>query len=230
MSTLNPTRKISRRHELREDTVVTFYARLLNLTDRYRTYFYGAIAAIVVLILASIAWSFMQTAKQKEALDAMTGAVSAYEAGSWQTALDGTGSSLGLLDIVDEYGGTDAGNLARFYAADAFFRMGNYEEALTLFRSYDRDGNIVGASATSGEAAILESQGESEDAAGLYSRAATMYPSDATSPGYFMSAGRAFEAAGEPASARRVYERVRDEYPTSQDARDIEFYLARVSQ
>ncbi len=230
MSTLNPTRKISRRHELREDKVVTFYARILDLTDRYRTYFYGAIAAVVVIILASIAWSFMQSARQQEALDAMTGAVAAYEAGSWQTALDGTGNSLGLLDIVDEYGGTDAGNLARFYAADAYFRMGNYEEALPLFRSYNRDGNIIGASATAGEAAILESQGENEDAAALYSRAATMYSSDATSPGYFMAAGRAFEAAGETASARRVYERVRDEYPNSQEARDIEFYLARVSQ
>lgn len=229
MSTLNPTRKISRRHELREDKVVTVYARLLDLTDRYRTYFYGAIAAVVVIILAFIAWSFMQTAKQQEALDAMAASVSAYEAGSWQTALDGTGADLGLLDIVDEYGGTDAGNLARFYAADAYFRLGNYEEALPLFRSYDRDGNIVGASATAGEAAILESRGEHEDAARLYSRAATMYPSDATSPSYFMSAGRAFEAAGETADAERMYERIRDEYPESQEARDIEFHLARVS-
>jgi TolA-binding protein len=56
-----------------------------------------------------------------------------------------------------------------------------------------------------------------------------MYSSDATSPGYFMAAGRAFEAAGERADARRAYERVRDEYPDSQEARDIEFYLARVT-
>lgn len=230
MSTLNPTRKISRRHELREDKVVTFYARLLELTDKYRTYVYGAIAAVVLLVLAFVAYSFMQSARQTEALDAMAGAVSAYEAGSWQTALDGTGSHLGLLDIIDDYGSTDAGNLARFYAADAYFRLGNYAEALPLFRAFDKDANIVGASAVAGEAAILESQGEAGRAADLYVRAATMYPSPATSPGYFLSAGRAYEAAGETADAERVYERIRDEYPESQEARDIEFYLARVSR
>ncbi|MBO6576766.1 MAG: tetratricopeptide repeat protein [Rhodothermales bacterium] len=229
MSTLNPTRKISRKQELREDKVVTVYARLLEASEKYRTYFIGAGAAIVLLVLATIAWTFMQSANQREALDAMAGAVNAYEDGSYQTALDGTGNFLGLLDVVDEYGGTDAGNLARFYAADSYFRLGNYEEALPLFREFDRDGNLLGASATAAEAAILESQGEYDRAASLYNRAATMYPSDATSPGYFMSAGRAFEAAGETSDARRAYERVRDDYPESQEARDIDFYLARVS-
>jgi TolA-binding protein len=229
MSTLNPTRKISRRHELREDKVVTAYARLLDLVDRYRTIVYGAAAVVVFVVLAFIALSFMQAAKQQEALDEMAVAVTAYEAGSFQTALDGTANNPGLLDIIDDYGSTDAGNLARFYAADAYFRLGNYEAALPLFRDFSKGGNLLGASAVAGEAAILESQGDNARAASLYSRAATMYSSDATSPGYFMAAGRAFEAAGERADARRAYERVRDEYPDSQEARDIEFYLARVT-
>ena len=77
---------------------------------------------------------------------------------------------------------------------------------------------------------VLESRGEHERAADLYVRAATMYPTLATSPGYLMNAGRAFEAAGEPGSARRVYERIRDDYAESAEARDIEFFLARVSE
>jgi tetratricopeptide (TPR) repeat protein len=229
MSTLNPTKKISRRHELREDKVVTFYARLLDFIDEHRTYVYGAGVALAAIILLWIGYTFMQAANQEKALDAMSGSVAAYEAGSYQTALDGTGGFLGLLDVADEFGGTDAGNLAHFYAADSFFRLGNYADALTHFRAFDKDGNIVGASATAGEAAVLESQGEHARAAGLYSRAATMYPSGATSPGYFMAAGRAYEAAGQTSSARRSYERVRDEYPDSQEAREIAFFLARVS-
>lgn len=228
MSTLNPTKKISRRQELREDKVVTFYARALELTDRYRNLVYGAVAAVIVVVLGFVAYSFYQAGQQTEAVDRMSAAVAAYEAGSYQTALDGTGNSLGLLDIIDSYGSTDAGNLARFYAADSYFRLGNYQEALPLFRAFDKDATILGASAVAGEAAILESTGEPARAADLYARAATMYPSNATSPAYFLSAGRAYEAAGKPADARRVYQRIQNEYPQSPEARDIAFYLARV--
>src|SRR5690606_17436511 len=97
------------------------------------------------------------------------------------------------LEIADEYGSTDAGNLARFYAADALFRLGEYDRALEYFRKYDEDDGLIGASAIAGEAAIRENKGEYEAAGDLYRRAALHYENELRSPEYLLQAARAYE-------------------------------------
>lgn len=228
MSTTNPTRKISRRHELREDKVITLYARALDLVERNRQYvLYGA-AAIIIIVVAVVGLSWFTADRNVTAADRMASAVRAWEAGDYRTALDGTETSLGLTDIIDDFGSTASGNLARYYAAEAHFRLGEYDQALELFRAYDKESNHLGAAALAGEAAVLELKGENADAASLYRRAASIFESDVTSPSYLMKAGRAYEAADRKEDAAKVYREVRDDYPESQEARDIEFFLARV--
>jgi TolA-binding protein len=227
MSTLNPTSKISRRQELREDKVVTLYAWAIDLYENNRTLLMGIAGAVVLVIAGVIGYQIYMANQQTVALDRMAGAVQAYESGNYQVALDGSEIFLGLEAIIDDYGSTRAGNLARFYAADAYFRMGNYDAALPLFQAFDKDANLLGASALAGEAAILQSRGEARDAGDLFRRAANLFPSEVVSPGYLMQAGLAYEAAGETARARSAYEQIRDDYPDSQEARDIAFFLAR---
>lgn len=228
MSTTNPTRKISRRHELREDKVITLYARALDLVERNRkVVLYGA-AAIVIIVVSVVGLTWLTSSRNVTAAERMASAVRAWESGDYRTALEGTETFLGLADIVDDFGSTASGNLARYYAAEAHFRLGEYDQALELFRDYDKDSNHLGAAALAGEAAVLELKGEHAEAASVYRRAASIFESDVTSPAYLMKAGRAFEAAGRRDDAARVYREVRDDYPESEEARDIEFFLARV--
>ena len=59
MSTLNPTRKVSRRHELREDTVVTAYARALGYFENNRSVVFGAAAVILLIatLIVGLSWN-----------------------------------------------------------------------------------------------------------------------------------------------------------------------------
>jgi tetratricopeptide (TPR) repeat protein len=228
MSTLNPTRKVSRRHELREDTVVTFYARALGYFENNRNIVLGALGVIIFVVLAFVTFAWNQTNKNEKALSEMAIAVQKYEAGEYQAALDGDASFVGLVDIASEYGSTDSGNLARFYAADALFRVGNMDEALKFFESYSKDSNYLGASAFAGEAAIHELNGDFKKAGDLFVRAATVFESEITSPMYLESAARAYEAAGETSKALSAYETIRDDYPNSQAARNVDFFLAKL--
>ena len=147
MSTLSPTRKVSRRHELREDKVVTFYARALGFIENNRNLVYGILAAVVAIVAWVFGYSYMQSNRNSEALQLMTVAVSRYEAGEYTSALDGDMSFTGLREITEDFESTTAGNLALFYAADASFRMGNLDEALDFFQSYNKGSNFLGASA-----------------------------------------------------------------------------------
>lgn len=229
MSTLNPPKSISKRHELREDKVVTFYARAWQFVDENRTIVYAAVAGFVVLVAAIIGYVVYQNAQAAEAEGMLAQIIPVYEQGSLQQALDGTGDRLGLLEIADEYGGTAAGNLAHFYAADALFNMGEYDRALEHFEAFDKSADFIGASAYAGEAAVYESREEYERAGDLYRRAAYHFENDLTSPEYLMNAGRAYELGGLYDEALAQYEAVQTEYPESAQASRIEVYLARAA-
>lgn len=229
MSTIRPTRKISRKEKLREDTVVTFYARALNYFDTHKTLVYGVAAGVIVLLAALIGFSYLGAQKEQRAADAVAAAVRSYEAGLYREALDGVAGNKGLLAVADEYGSTPTGNLSRFYAADALFNVGEYDRALEYFRSYRKEGDYIGASALAGEANILEIQGKPLEAAELYMQAARIHEDDEFSPRYLMDAGRAYEAGGEYSRAVQVYESVEEDYPDAQVAAEAEFYIARAS-
>lgn len=229
MSTLNPPKRISKRHELREDAVITWYARAWAYFDENRKLVYGILAGVLVLVLAIVGYVLYQNQQSREAEQMLGAVVGLYEQGLYQEALDGTIDVLGLLEIADEYGGTGSGNLAHFYAADALYNLGEYERALEHFQAFDRMDGFIGASALAGEAAVYENLGEYERAAGRYLDAARFFENELGSPRYLLSAGRAFEAAGAYAEAQSAYEQIREDYPDSNIANQVDVYISRAA-
>lgn len=217
----------SKRQEKREDALITFYARAWEFVDTNKQLVYGVLAGLVVLMLLIAGFFYYRSTQQVAAQERLGRIVSFYEAGDYQMALEGTGDRMGLLDIADEYGGTAAGNLAAFYAADAYYQIGDYERALEFFQSYDAEADILGASAIAAQAAIHENQGAFEEAAARYVEAAEQYESAATAPGYLMSAGRAYEQAGQYDAAVEVYQRVQSAYPDVPAAQEAALLEAR---
>src|SRR5690606_19059865 len=202
-----PPKPVSRRHELREDQLATATARGMTFFEEHRTLIIAAAAARVLLIAAIVAWGWYRSAQDREAAEALGAILAAYEQGDYEQALEGTPEAAGLLAIADEYGATDTGNLATFFAADALYQLGRYDEALEMFEAYDGARDVLGASALAGQAAIHEQRGEHARAGELYLRAAASAASAATTPDYLLAAGRSFEAAEDYAAARGAYER-----------------------
>lgn len=227
MSTLKPTKKISRRQELRQDTVVTFSARVWDYVDKNRSIAYGVLGAVVLVVAGILGYQYLQAQRTAEAQEFLAPAVRLYEQGSYREALDGVGVEMGLTAIADEFGSTSAGNLAHFYAADAYFRLGELDQALMHFEAFDKDANYLGASALAGEAAVHEARGDYDSAGSLFKRAANIFPNDLVSPAYLLSAGRAYELSGDIDEAVETYRLVADEYPESSQAREVDMLVAR---
>jgi tetratricopeptide (TPR) repeat protein len=229
MSTLNAPKTISKRQELRKDQVVTVYARAWEFYEENRTLVYGIAAGLVVVLLLIAGYAWMQNNKQATAQIELGAILPVYEEANYEAALEGTETAAGLLTVADEYGSTDAGNLAHYYAADALFRLERYDEALEHFQAFDKGDNLVSASALAGEAAIYEANGEFDRAGDYYIRAAEQFDSDITAPDYLLRAGQAYEQAGSYNDAQDAYETIRDDFPDSGAAGTIDFYLARVA-
>jgi len=227
MAALKTPEKTSRRKELRQNIFVDLYARALLFYDEYKQLAQGLGVALVVLVLAIPGYIYYHQQQTEAANQALGQILPVYEQGNYQQALDGTGDRAGLLAISEDYGGTDAGNLATFYAANALYEQGEYDRALTHYQRFEKDQDFIGASAFAAQAAIQENQGAFERAADLYEQAASQYQNELTAPRYLLSAGQAYEEAGQYGAAIEVYERIQDEYPDSDQASNAEQYLAR---
>ncbi len=229
MATLKAPKSISKRSELRKDTAVTIFVQIQEFIHQNRTLAYGIAGAAVLVLLAIVGYVYVQSQRGVEAQDLLGGIVLVYEQGRYQEALDGTGDNPGLLVIAEDYGGSEAGNMARFYAADALFRLGEYDQALEYFEAFDKGNHIVGASALAGEAAIYETKEDYARAGALYRRAALQYEDGLTSPEYLHASGRAYEKAEQYEDAHNAYQMIRDRFPESAQAQGLDYYLARVA-
>lgn len=226
---LKPREKVSDREgDLREDAVVTAYARALQFYDRFKKpLIYGGIA-VVLLVLGYIGYRYYMSGQNAEAQEELGQIIRVYEQGNYQQALEGGSGQAGLLEIIEDYGGTSTANLARYYAADAFYHLGDYERAIEHFQAYAKDENYLGASAYAGLAASYAAQGELQQAAETYEQAARIYQNEATSPLYLEKSAQYYEDAGQLEQARSLYQEIQEEYPNSQQAENVTIDIQRL--
>jgi tetratricopeptide (TPR) repeat protein len=227
MTALKTPEKTSRRKELRQNIFVELYARALLLYDEHRRVAQGIGVAFLLLLLAVPGYIYYHQQQEQEANQKLGQVLKVYEQENFQQALDGTNNRAGLLTIADDYGNTDAGNLATFYAANALYQLEEYDRALTYFQRFEKGQDFLGASAYAAQAAIHENKGNFQRAGELYEEAAVQYQNKLTAPRYLLNAGEAYEEAGQLQAAVEAYQQISDEYPESDQARTAERYMAR---
>ncbi len=201
------------------------YDRTVHYVEDNRALILGIVAGIVLAVLLVMGFLYWRGQQAEEAATLLADPVRIYEAGDYQRALDDQGEQPGLRTLADEYGSTKAGQLATYYAGDALFRLGQYDEALEYFEDYDGDDTFVAASALAGQAAIYESKSDNARAATLYRRAADTYRNPAVAPGYYLSALRNFVLAGNADEATETYDALQEAYPDVQEVGEAEYYL-----
>jgi tetratricopeptide (TPR) repeat protein len=191
-----------------------------------------AVGVVIILVVAGLIYmSSRKESANAQANADMFNAIYYFEEDSLNKALNGDGINYSLLDVIDEYGNTDAGEVARYYAGVAYLKQGDLESGIDELESVSAGDNTLGFATYVALAFAYEDQGNPAKAASLFEKAAnTPVRNEQTSPLLFLHAGQNYEAAGEINKARKVYEIIRDEYPLSTEGRDIEKYLGRVAQ
>ncbi len=195
-----------------------------------------ALGAIIVLVGGYFSYKYLYLAPRAEkASAAMFEAQHQFERDSFALALNGNASFDGFQTIADEYGNTPQGNLANHYAGLCHLYLGEYQKAIDAFEAYDAVtdnavGTLIAAQniGLTGDAYV--ELGRLEEGVKYYERAAAYSDNLATAPVYLRKAGLVNEKLGNLQKALEQYETVRNDYPRSMQARDIEKFIARVQQ
>ena len=187
------------------------------------------ILALVVAVIVFMGYKrFIVIPAEKEAQSQMFMAERYFEQDSFNLALYGDGNNLGMLDIIDEYGITKSSELAHYYAGISFLNLGEFElaiEQLEKFSSNDQMINLIAKGAIGD--AYLE-LGEPTKAIVYYEKAATTEDNIFVNPFYLMKAGLVYESQEEFQKALETYQKIKDNYPESQEGQKMEKYIAKV--
>ncbi|MDQ6481057.1 tetratricopeptide repeat protein [Dyadobacter sp. LHD-138] len=185
----------------------------------------GIGGAILVAVVAFAGYRFYIDGQEGTAQNALSSVVYDFEADSLQKALNGSGGNEGLLAIADGYKGTDAANLANFYAGVALLKQGKYDEAISHLESFSSSDLLVNARAQSliGDAYLEKNQGA--EAISYYKKAADANKNEFFTPVYLMKLALAQEKANQAADAVASYKRVIEEFPLSSEVVNAKKYM-----
>jgi tetratricopeptide (TPR) repeat protein len=190
---------------------------------------YGLYALIALVLIVYYYKNFYLKNKELSAREQIYTAQNYFRIDSFELALYGTDEgSYGFLDVIDEFGATQTGNLAKYYAGLCFLHMGAFEDALVYLKKFKTDSEILKPLSLG---AIADAYSELEDyskAASYYMKAAKSKDNEFTSPHFYLKAGMVFEYLEEYEKALDTYTIIKEKYPRTQEGNKIDKYLGRV--
>lgn len=190
-----------------------------------------AIIGIIVVVLGYFGYQRLYISPmESNAQEEIFMAQKYFEMDSLYRALNGDGNALGFLDIIDDYGATKSGNLARYYAGICYLKMGNFEEAIDYLEDYDPVDQVVGPMALGALGDAWLELNEPDKAVGYYMDAANENNNDFTTPMFLYKAGMTYEILGEYDDALQAYDRIYREYYRSAEGRTIERNIAEMKR
>lgn len=182
------------------------------------------VAAVIVVVLAIFGFKkFVMEPREANADQAIYHAEQLFEKDDFATALNGDGNIDGFLNIINEYGGTKSGNLARYYAGICYLNMGDFNNAIKFLSEYKGKDQFVKPLATGAMGDAYMELDNAAEAAKCYEKAAKDTKNIITSPMFLTKAAYAYEMVENYKKALEMYNIIRDEYPTSNEG----FYVMK---
>ncbi len=208
------------KEQLETDPLLTSYYLFNSFLKRNLTAVIVASIAALVIIGGGIFYYFHAQAQEQEAQELFVYAEQAFQQGEYEIALWGDDDMLrtGFIDIINNYGRTNAGNMARYYAAVSEAELGSYVEALAYIERFDPPEGILGVGPISFHAVVLANLGEYSRAADIFVKAAEWDINESTTPQNLFNAAQAAMEADELARASQLVARILNEYEDSQVA------------
>ena len=197
--------------------------------NEHKGLIWGVLGGIVVIGLAILGYSrFIYTPAVAEAQQAVFPAELNFQNGEWELALEGDGNVAGFAEVIDQYG-AKAGKAVYLYAGTCCAQLGRWEEALSYLKKYKGSEPILAARAIALQGDCKAALGESEAAAALFEKAAAK-ADNMFAAAYLVKAGQIYLSLGQNDKALKAFETVKEKYPQSIEAYDIDKYINRVAE
>ena len=185
------------------------------------------VCGIAVVVIGIIAINqYIIKPKALEASNENAKAVVYFMAGDFDKALNGDEAEcIGFEAIAEEYSLYQQGELAALYAGICYYEKGDYENAAKYLKKFSADDLNI-------DPAANQLLGDAYVELGEYGKAASAFESAAKSgndmiaPMSLKKAGIVYLHEGQKAKALKAFKAIKENYPSSAEAQDIDKYIA----
>lgn len=192
---------------------------------------------LVLLVLAALVYGYRALIvhpRVEKAAEMIAEAQNRFDAQNpdFELALKGDANGAGFLDVIEKYGSTPSGNLAKHYAGICYLRTGDLENAAKYLAKFSPlkgiPGAIVNAQNYGLQGDVAVEQQDYAAAVKFYDKAVKAADNNMTAPMYLRKAGLAAQAQGNNEQAAAYFEEILTSYPASMEARDAEKLLGTI--
>ena len=138
----------------------------------------------------------------------------------------------GVLKVIKEYGGTEAGNRAKYIAGATYLHLKEFSKAVDHLKDFDAGGaDQVESKAYLMLGHAYSEQNKTGEALDFYKKASTVNKKDdVTTADALLVAASYADAINKKEDAIDLYTRLKNEHPTSTPVRsgDVDKYLAKL--
>jgi tetratricopeptide (TPR) repeat protein len=188
----------------------------------------GVVAALVLVVGGFFGYRYYVGSQDEQAQSEMFQAVRYFEMDSLNLALKGDGNNLGFEQIVEDYPGTDAANLANYYAGVVALKQGKYSLALLYLEDFSSKDILIQARAYSLSGDAHMELKEYDEAAKMYHKASNYKPNKYFTPTYLMKEALAYELLQQNDKAIAAYDRIINEFWDSTEVQNAKKLRARL--
>ena len=140
----------------------------------------------------------------------------------YNLALNGAEGKLGFVKIADEFSGTDAGNLANYYAGIAYLNTGKNDEAITYLEKFNSSDVMLKALAIGAIGDAHSQKNQIKEALDFYKKALSSNENEFTTPRFTLKAGKSALALGNKEEALKFFTDIKDKYESTPEAQGID--------
>jgi len=189
----------------------------------------AVVTVVLVLIVGFFAYrTLYKEPRNRKASFAISYAQQYFQQDSLIMALNGDGQHDGFLRIIKKYSGTSTANLANYYAGICFLQMHDAQKAIKYLKDFDAHGTKVEYAAFGALGDAYMETNNVKEGINYYKKASANEDDNLLTPLYLYRAAVAYELSNQPKDAIESYKKIRDKYPQSMQAREVDKNLARL--
>lgn len=145
--------------------------------------------------------------------------------------LNGEGQNPGAIKIISRFDGTDAANLAYYYAGASYLHLKKFNEAIKHLKEFSTSSSQIQSRAYGMIGDAYAELKKNDDALDYYEKAADVNEKDEFTTSEFLFRAALFaESTGKPNDAISLFKKIKNDYPSTQRAGEVDKYLARLGE
>ena len=202
--------------------------------ERNQNKILGLVAVISIIVIGVFAYSkLIKEPNESNAFNKMYFAQKKFDEAFlinndsiYNIALNGDDLNMGMLQIIDEFGGTDAANLANYYVGTMYLKMNDYPNSIKYLSEFSSDDILLSSLATGSIGDAFAELNQFDDAFDYYVKASKSN-NNYSSPMYLFKAGTVAMRLNKFNKAQEYFSIIKQDYPNSNEAKNIDAFISK---